>query len=81
MIPTLENTIREAMTKGGVQALNLFRNPDGVFQANIGFRDRGPSKIVHHEDPAIALAKAFEFGLKRAKAKASIADQFEDLLG
>lgn len=73
---TLEETIREAMTTGSVQALNLFRNTDGGFQANIGYRETGAGKIFKHADPVKAIAAA----LKPAAPKKA-ADQFEDLLG
>lgn len=76
----LEDVIKEGMLQGGVQALNVFRNPDGVFQANIGFRDRGPAKVVHAACPAKALAEAFKVAKARQKA-VTVADQFEDLLG
>lgn len=76
-MPDLESLIRRAMLEGGVQALNLFRNADDEFQANIGFRDRGPSGIKRDADPAIALALAL--GMKRPPKPT--ANQFEDLLG
>lgn len=72
----LETAIREAMTTRGVQALNLFRNPDGGFQANIGYRETGAGKVFKNADPVKAIAAA----LKPAAPKKA-ADPFEDLLG
>lgn len=72
---TLEETIRQAMLSDGVQAVNLFRNPDGGFQANIGYRDTGSSKIIRNDDPARALAAAL------ATRKKTVTYDFEDLLG
>lgn len=72
----LETSIREVMLKGGVQALNLFRNENGEFQANVGFRDKGAGKIARHADPAKALALALLPGRPKP-----VDSQFEDLLG
>ncbi len=77
---SLENLIREAMVEGGITALNIFNNGDGVFQANVGKRSVGAYKIIRHADPVKCITKAFEAGMK-LQPKPTTSDQFEDLLG
>lgn len=88
MSKPLEDLIRDAMLIHGITSLNLFHNGDGVFQANIGRRDFGASRIAKDADPVKAVSLAFKAGMKIKGMVPSVdeiqpefADQFEDLLG